>query len=118
VVGLILLQTAAAPLYVPIIFGHKWIEAIPVLCIICLSALARPFAALCSQLLKAIGAPQIEFRWQIMNTVAIVIAVLIGSSISIVAVATAVFIVQTIILGLFAYLVPRNVFSDLTGKKN
>ncbi len=109
IVILILTQTLLAPIYVPIIFGSKWTETIPVLCLICLSALARPFASHCSQLLKAVGKPEIELRWQLLNTVALVIALVIGSQISVLAVAFAVFFVQSTMLSLFAYLVPRHI---------
>jgi teichuronic acid exporter len=112
IVVLILTQSALAPLYVPIIFGSKWIEAVPILCLICLSALARPFASHCSQLLKAVGKPEIELRWQLLNTVALIVALIIGSQISILAVAFAVFIVQSIVLGLFAYLVPKKILHE------
>jgi teichuronic acid exporter len=105
--GLVLAQTVLAPIYVPIIFGLKWVEAIPVLCVICLSALARPFASLTSQLLKTVGTPQIEFRWQIVNTIALIVAVLVGSQFSILCVALAVFGVQTVFLSLFSYFVPK-----------
>jgi teichuronic acid exporter len=103
---LILTQTALAPIYVPIIFGPKWVEAIPILCVICLSALARPFAGMASQLLKAVGSPHIEFRWQIVNTIALILAVLVGAQFSVLAVAIAVFVVQTLFLSLFSYFVP------------
>ena len=111
IVILILTQTILAPIYVPIVFGSKWTEAVPVLCLICLSALARPFASHCSHLLKALGKPEIELRWQLLNTFALVVALMIGSQISVLAVAFAVFFVQTFVLGLFAYWVPKNLFN-------
>jgi teichuronic acid exporter len=114
--GLILIQTALAPIYVPIIFGSKWLEAIPTLCIICLSALARPFASLTSQLLKTVGLPEIELRWQIVNTLALILAVLAGSQYSILSVAIAVFCVQTIFLSLFSYFVPKAILEPSFSK--
>ena len=59
----ILLQVALAPYYVPIVFGDYWTPAIPVIMLICLSALPRPFAVACSQLLKAVGRPDVHHRW-------------------------------------------------------
>ncbi len=115
-VGLILTQALLAPIYVPIVFGSKWTEASSILSIICLSALARPFASITSQLLKTIGRPEIELHWQIGNTIALVLALLISSQISTMAVALAVFLVQTTILGLFSILVPRKIFSEGAGE--
>ncbi len=110
-VGLILTQAALAPIYVPIVFGPKWVEASSILSIICLSALARPFASVTSQLLKAVGKPEIELHWQIGNTAALVVALLISSQFNITAVALSVLVVQTAILGTFSVLVPRQLFS-------
>lgn len=101
-VPLILLQASAAPLYVPVIFGETWSDAIPVLSIICLSALARPFAAVTSQLLKAIGRPDIELRWQAATTLCLVAALVCSAQFSLMAVAVAVLIVQSVGLGLFS----------------
>lgn len=117
-VALILTQALIAPIYVPIIFGHKWTEASSILSVICLSALARPFASMTSQLLKTIGRPEIELHWQIGNTITLVLALLISSQISTMAVALAVFLVQTTILGLFSILVPRKIFLEKTGAQS
>jgi len=107
VVPMVLLQVALAPIYVPIVFGAKWVPAIPVLMVICLSAVARPFATATSQLLKAVGRPDIELRWQIMLTIVLVIGLLIGAQINILAVAIAVVVVQTVVLTAFCLRAPR-----------
>ena len=111
VVPLVLAQTFLAPIYVPLVFGAKWTPAIPVLMIICLSALARPFATTCSQLLKAVGRPDIELRWQTVLSLVLTAALIAGAQFGVVAVAAAVFIVQT--AGLAAYFVraPRGFLS-------
>jgi len=107
VVPLVLLQVALAPLYVPLVYGQKWVVAVPVLMVICLSALVRPFAVTCSQLLKAVGRPDIELRWQFGLTVLLVAGLLFGAQISILAVAIAVLVVQTAVLSAFCLLAPR-----------
>ena len=61
-VPVILLQSALAPLYVPIVFGARWIPAIPVLVILCLSALARPIMTPVTMALRATGAVDSELR--------------------------------------------------------
>ncbi len=106
VVPLVVLQSATAPIYVPLIFGVKWQAAIPVLMLICLSALARPFASATAQLLRAVGRPDIDLRWQILNTAVLLIFLLIGSQISVVAVAWAVMLSQTSVLMVYSLRAP------------
>ena len=107
VVPLILAQVLLAPIYVPIVFGAKWEPAIPVLMLICLSALPRPFAATCSQLLKAVGRPDIELRWQTLLTAVLIVGLLIGTQFGIAGVAAAVLIVQGIVLTAYILRAPR-----------
>lgn len=111
VVPIILLQVSLAPVYVPIVFGPQWEQAIPVLMIICLSALPRPFASATSQLLKAAGRPDIELRWQTAITGAFVVAVLAAVPFGIVAVALAVLGVQLVGLTAFCLTAPRQVLA-------
>ncbi len=106
----ILLQALLSPIYVPIIFGERWGEAVPALALICLSALVRPLANVVSQLLKAIGRPEIELHWQFATTFALGVALVIGCQFSIVAVAFAVFAVQTTMLAAFVYVASRQAF--------
>jgi PST family polysaccharide transporter len=106
VVPLVILQSAAAPIYVPLIFGAKWHAAIPVLMLICLSALARPFASATAQLLRAVGRPDIDVKWQILNTGVLVTFLLIGSQINVVAVAWGVLLSQTSVLTLYSLRAP------------
>jgi O-antigen/teichoic acid export membrane protein len=63
---------------VSLVFGAKWRAAIPVLMLICLSALVRPFASATAQLLRAVGRPDIDLRWQMLNTAVLVSLLLIG----------------------------------------
>lgn len=114
VVPLVLAQTLLAPIYVPLVFGAKWVPAIPVLMIICLSALARPFATTCSQLLKAVGRPDIELRWQAALSTILTIALIVGAQFSIIAVAIAVLAVQSTVLALFFLRAPRPFLSTNT----
>ncbi|NLH80610.1 MAG: GNAT family N-acetyltransferase, partial [Phyllobacteriaceae bacterium] len=106
VVPLVLLQVLLAPIYVPMIFGAHWQPAVPVLMVICLSALPRPLASATSQLLKALGRPEIELRWQAALTITLAIALIAASQIGILAVAIAVLAVQVVVLTGFCVLVP------------
>ncbi|MBV5264743.1 GNAT family N-acetyltransferase [Pinisolibacter aquiterrae] len=109
VVPLVLAQVLLAPIYVPLVFGDRWEPAIPVLMVICLSALPRPFASATSQLLKAVGRPEIELRWQTALTAVLVVALLAATQIGIFAVAVAVLVVQIVVLAAFCVIVPPTV---------
>lgn len=110
IVPLVLLQSSLAPLYVPIIFGTKWIPAIPVLILICLSAIPRPFADSASQLLLAVDRPQIDLIWNVLFTGLFSIALLIGVQWQSIGVAATVFAIHTICLPLFTVWVTRYIF--------
>ncbi|MFY8150132.1 MAG: lipopolysaccharide biosynthesis protein [Prochlorococcaceae cyanobacterium] len=91
-VPLVVIQCSLAPLYVPIVFGHKWVEdgAIPILILICISAISRPFANAASMLFRAVGLPQVDLNWNIAFTIALTIAILIGTRWGILGVAVSV----------------------------
>ncbi len=106
----ILLQALLSPIYVPIVFGEQWNEAIPALALICLSALVRPLSSVASQLLKATGKPNIEVRWQFVTTLVLGAALLFGCQFNITAVACAVFLVQIIMQAGFIHSAWSNTF--------
>lgn len=110
---LVLLQSSLAPFYVPIVFGEKWIPAIPVLILICLSAIPRPFADSASQLLIAVDKPQIDLLWNVIFTVMFTIALLIGVQWQSIGVATTVLIVHGVCLPSFAIWATQYVFRKL-----
>jgi len=78
IIPLVLLQSILAPLYVPIIFGLKWIGAIPILIVICLSAIPRPFFLAATNLLAAIDKPNLSLRANVLFTVIFAAGLLIG----------------------------------------
>ncbi|MBD2105158.1 lipopolysaccharide biosynthesis protein [Leptolyngbya sp. FACHB-261] len=116
-VPLILIQSSLAPWYVPIVFSQKWTEAgaIPVLILICLSALPRPFADAASQLTCAVGKPQINLQWNLIFTIMFVIAIGISTQWGILGVATAVLLAHITILPIFTVWVGRYVFDSHPG---
>jgi teichuronic acid exporter len=111
---LVLLQSSLAPIYVPIIFGQKWIAAIPVLILICLSAIPRPFAEAASQGLWILDKPQWDLGWSVIFTLVFAVALLIGVQWQIVGVAAAVLIAHAVMLPLYALGVTRYVISTTT----
>ncbi len=110
VVPLILLQSSLAPLYVPIVFGQKWVTAVPVLVLICLSALPLPLANATYLLLKAVGKTDIVLYWNLIYTVLFAISLLVAVKWGIFWVAAAVFICQILSMSIFSIWAIRYVF--------
>lgn len=110
VVPLILLQSSLAPLYVPIVFGQKWVNAVPILVLICLSALPLTFSNATYLLLKAVGTTRIVLYWNLIYTVIFAIALLVAVRWGIFWVAASVLICQVLSLSIFSIWAIRYVF--------
>jgi len=91
---IILLQSFLAEWYVPIIFGEKWDVAIPVLILLCLSAIPRPFGEAASCTLRVIDRTDIDFKWQIFFSLLFVIVIFTGLPWGIEGVATGILLLQ------------------------
>ncbi len=113
IIPFVLFQSSLAPFYVPIVFGDKWIPAIPILILICLSAIPRPFSDAASQLLVAIGKPHLDLRWHVIFTGLFTSAVFIGVNWNIIGVATSVLLVHVICLPLFTIWASNYVFPKI-----
>ncbi|MEB3160980.1 MAG: lipopolysaccharide biosynthesis protein, partial [Synechocystis sp.] len=107
IIPLVLLQSSLAPFYVPIVFGEKWVSAVPILILICLSAIPRPFADSASQLLIAIDKPHWDLIWNIIFTVLFAIALFIGVQWQSLGVAIAVLVSHWLGLPLFTFYASR-----------
>lgn len=118
IVPMVILQSSLAPIYVPIVFGEKWIPAIPVLILVCLSAIPRPFADSASQLLIAVDKPQIDLIWNVFFTVLFSIGLLIGVRWQSVGVAATVLIIHAVCLPLFSLWATKYVFKSQIQKPN
>lgn len=110
IIPLVILQSGLAPLYVPIVFGEKWIVGIPILILICLSAIPRPFADAASQLLVTVGKPELDLRWNVLFTAIFACSLFIGVHWQAVGVAVSVLLVHIVCLPLFTYWAIRYVF--------
>lgn len=113
IIPFVILQSSLAPFYVPIVFGEKWINAIPVLVLICLSAIPRPFADAASQLLIAIGRPELDLRWNTLFTLFFAGGLLIGVRWQAIGVAWSVLIIHAVCLPLFVIWATYYVFCKL-----
>ncbi len=56
-------QALFAPLYVPVLFGETWVPAVPVLTLLCLSAIPRGIGELYACLARTSGHSGYEMRW-------------------------------------------------------
>jgi PST family polysaccharide transporter len=111
VIPIILLQSLLAPLYVPIIFGQKWIPAIPVLITICLSVIPRIFGWASSLLLNALDKTHITLYSNVVFTVVFAISILVAVNWGIFGVAVAVLISNLLVLPAFTIWTHRYVFN-------
>lgn len=111
IVPLVMLQSSLAPFYVPLVFGQKWVEqgAIPVLMVICASALSRPFADAASLMFRALGQTQIELRWNLLFTACLTTAILLGTQWGILGAAIAVLLTHLILQPLYTLWATRQV---------
>ncbi len=114
-VPLVLLQSSLSPFYVPIIFGQKWVTAIPILILICLSAVPIALSRATSQLLQTVDKTHIDFYWNMIFTVIFAASLLLTVQEGIVWVAAAVLITQAVAMPIFTVWVSRFVFTKNLG---
>ncbi|MEL6927275.1 MAG: lipopolysaccharide biosynthesis protein [Cyanobacteria bacterium J06600_6] len=69
ILPIVILQSALSPFYVPIIFGEKWVSAVPILILICLSVIPYTFKQASTWLLNAIDKTQITLYFDLIFTV-------------------------------------------------
>lgn len=112
IVPLVLLQSGLAPFYVPIVFGQKWIAAIPVLMLICLSALPRPFGDAASFLLQAVDKTRITLYWNVLFTLIFAVFLILAMKGGILWVAASVLMAHVFFLPIFTIWATRHVFAN------
>ncbi|MGI0116034.1 lipopolysaccharide biosynthesis protein [Zooshikella sp. RANM57] len=102
---LILLQALLAPFYVPIIFGEKWqnFGAIPLISILCISAIPRLFSECCSQFLRACNKPSTDAKAQTLFTGVYTLSIYCTAHFSLIHVAWGVFASQIAFSCIFVY---------------
>ena len=110
IVPIVLLQSSLAYFYVPIIFGEKWIPAIPILIMICLSVIPRSIAWTATILLNSVDKTHISLYFDLIFTVVFAGSILIAINWGIYWVAASVLISHALILPIFTVWSIRNVF--------
>ncbi len=113
IIPFVALQASLAPIYVPIVFGQKWIPAVPILILICLSAIPRPFAEAALQLLIAFGRADLGLRWNVFFTTVFIGCLLVGVHWQVFGVAMAVLLIHVVAIPIFVVLATRFVFKNM-----
>lgn len=111
VVPLVILQSSLAPFYVPIIFGQKWVTAIPILVLICLSAVPITVSRSTSQLLQAVDKIHIDLYWNVIFTVLFTASLIVATQAGIFWVAATVLVSQILAVPIFVVWVSRYMFA-------
>ncbi|AFY58139.1 membrane protein involved in the export of O-antigen and teichoic acid [Rivularia sp. PCC 7116] len=111
IVPLVLLQSSLAPFYVPIVFGEKWKMAVPILVLICLSAIPRPFGTAAALLLQSLDKAWINLRWSVIFTGIFIASIFIGMQWGILGVAVSVLISHTLAMPIFTVWATKLVFA-------
>jgi PST family polysaccharide transporter len=111
VLPIVILQTSLAPFYVPIVFGQKWVSAIPALVWICFSALPIALSRANSQLLQAVDKTSVDLYWNLVFTILFALALLAAvQTRNITWVAMTVCLTQVVAAPIFTTWVIRNIF--------
>ena len=95
---IVILQSSLAPIYVPIIFGEKWIPAIPILILICLSGIPRAFWLVAEQLLITTDRGSAGLQWNLVFSLMFVLSIIAAAQFNIYTVAAVVLCLQVAFL--------------------
>lgn len=101
VVPLIVAQSILAPFYVPIIFGEKWVSAVPILIMVCLSVIPMTFFWSVTILLNTVDKTNISLNLGVVFTVIFTGSILIAVNWGIYWVAAAVLLSHLVFLPAF-----------------
>ncbi len=110
IIPMVLLQSSLAPFYVPIVFSPKWVQAIPILVLICLSAIPRPFAEAASMLLQSNDKGRLDLYWNVIFTSLFIVCIVGSMRFGIQGVAAAVLLVHGLAIPLFSLWANHYVF--------
>jgi len=101
-IPLIAMQTGFAPIYVPIVFGHRWSEAIPLLMVLCLSGVTLGLWRALTQFIRSRGRPGFELAVTVVYAGVGIAAVAISAPHGLMAVAQAILATSLIMVPLLA----------------
>ncbi|MCL1139545.1 oligosaccharide flippase family protein [Shewanella pneumatophori] len=90
------IQALFAPIYVPFVYGQKWLDAgaLPIFILLCLSGLVRPLGEAASQYLISIGKSQFNLACNSAFTLVLIMSISLASQFGLQAVALSVLLVH------------------------
>ena len=112
IIPIVILQSALSPWYVPVIFGEKWLDAIPILILICLSVIPYTFKQASTWLLNAMDKTQTTLYFDLIFTIVFGIIILAVVERGILAVAISVLITRLLVSLVFNFWTIRKVFFE------
>ena len=110
VIPVVILQSALSPWYVPIVFGEKWVSAVPILILICLSVIPYTFKQASTWLLNAMDRTQATLYFDLIFTVVFGIVLLGIVNRGILPVAIAVLVMRSVVSLSFNFWAIKTVF--------
>jgi PST family polysaccharide transporter len=114
VIPIVILQSTLSPIYVPIIFGEKWVSAIPILILICLSVIPMTFKHASSLLLNAVNKSHISLYFDLFYTLVFAIGIIISVQWGVFAVAVTVLGINVLFSSFFSIFSHKKAFENLT----
>ncbi len=108
---LVILQSCLAPFYVPIVFGDKWVDAIPILIIICISAVPMALAQATSKLLQSMDEIGLDIAWNTAFTLIFITALVIAVPHGILPLAITVLVVRWMFIPVFTLFILKRKLS-------
>ncbi|MFM2310852.1 MAG: hypothetical protein RLZZ04_128 [Cyanobacteriota bacterium] len=111
IIPVVVLQSSLSPLYVPVIFGEKWIAAIPILILICLSVIPTTFKHGSSLLLNAIDRTHISLYFDLVYTIVFALSIILSVQWGILAVAVVVLVINLLFSTFISIYSHREAFS-------
>jgi PST family polysaccharide transporter len=111
IVPLVILQINLAPIYIPIIFGEKWREAIPMVMLICSAVIPFAYSLAAIQLLNAIDKTYLNLRLDLIYTIVFALSLLVAVKSGIYWVAVVVALASWLVLPLSSIWITRYVFA-------
>lgn len=105
ILPLVIVQSCLAPFYVPIVFGEKWESAVPILILICLSAVPLALEKAVSAFLQATDKMAVDIRWNIFFSIAFAIILAAAARQGVLQLAIAVLVSRWIFIPGFSFYV-------------
>jgi PST family polysaccharide transporter len=112
ILPLVIVQSLAAPFYVPIIFGTKWGGAVPILILICFSAIPISLYESNARLLLALDKLTVNLQWNVFFSILFTVSLLSIVPLGITGVAAMVLVSQAMFVPIFTAWVMKTVFAN------